>query len=100
MAPAAPGRRPNMEFVVGALVVVVVAQSALLGVIFRGLLRAAMSRTPGEFRKMELEAKKPKADPAPKVSQVDEAAAMVLSSFNEAVPYSPQPTMPHGLGGA
>lgn len=80
-----------MEFVVAALVVVVVAQSALLGVIFKGLLRAAMSRTPGEFRKMEAETKRPKAEPAPKVSQVDEAAAMVLSSI--------QATMPHGLGG-
>lgn len=80
-----------MEFVVASLVVVVVAQSALLGLIFKGLLRAAMSRTPGEFRKMELEAKRPKADPTPKGSQVDEAAAMVLSSI--------QATMPHGLGG-
>lgn len=92
MAPDAPGRPPNMEFVVGALVVLVAAQSALLGYIFKGLMRAAMSRTPGEYRKMELEAKKPKATPASQGSQVDEAAALVMSSI--------QATMPHGLGGS
>lgn len=91
MAPDAPGRPPSMEFVVGALVVLVAAQSALLGYIFKGLMRAAMSRSPGEYRKMELEAKKPKATPASQGS-TDEAAALVLSSF--------QATMPHGLGGS
>lgn len=69
-----------------ALVVVLVRQQ-------NTLFRAAMSRTPGEYRKLESAARRPA--PQPKV--IDEATALVLESVTSSD--DPREPMPHGLGG-
>lgn len=82
-----------LELVIGiqsllilGLVVAVVSQNARL-------MRAAMSRTPGEFRAAERAVKTP---PSPKKSvDLDEDVQMVLRSVTAG---STNP-MPHGLGG-
>lgn len=57
------------------------------------LMRAAMSRTPGEYRAAEKATRKPTPPPSKTLVEIDEAAQLVLSSMAE------MPTMPHGLGG-
>lgn len=57
------------------------------------LFRAAMSRTPGEYRKLEREAQRP----VPQHKGIDEATALVLESVTSSS--DGYHVMPHGLGG-
>lgn len=93
MALVDPGRLSDVEIVIliqsatiVALVVTVLRQQ-------NKLFNAAMSRTPGEYRKLEA---KPRVEAPKPPDQVDEAAAMVIASMAGDLPV---PTMPHGLGG-
>lgn len=84
-----------MEFVIATQAVVIVALSGLLVSTHARLFRAAMSRTPGEFRKAEATPKAPKKAPVPSsLVELDEDMQAVL----EAVTSGSSP-MPHGLGG-
>lgn len=60
------------------------------------LFRAAMSRTPGEYRKLEQAAAQKPTTPNPK-STFDEATALVLESVTSSG--EARVPMPHGLGG-
>lgn len=82
------------------LVILVLAATnvALVTVLVRQqntLFRAAMSRTPGEYRKLEQAAQRPA--PQPK-SGIDEATALVLESVMPS-DEDYRTAMPHGLGG-
>lgn len=84
-----------------ALLLVVLIEAAtivaLVTVLVRqqnSLFRAAMSRTPGEFRKLEQAAQRPAPQPKP---MIDEATALVLESVTSSDDSVAR--MPHGLGG-
>jgi hypothetical protein len=79
-----------LELVIGlqsalilGLVIVLVSQNARL-------MRAAMSRTPGEFRAAEKAATKPVSPQNKNLVDLDEATQLVLEAVSP---------MPHGLGG-
>lgn len=84
-----------MEFVIATQAVVIIALSGILVRSYDRLFRAAMSRTPGEYRAAEREAARKPQTPAPNANLVgiDEAAQAVLESMASDHP------MPHGLGG-
>lgn len=82
-----------MEIVIATQAVVIIALSGLILRTHDRLFRAAMSRTPGEYRAAERETVK--APPVPSNNNsvgIDEAAQAVIESM------SAHP-MPHGLGG-
>lgn len=83
-----------MEFVIATQAVVIVALSGLLVSTHARLFRAAMSRTPGEFRKAEAAPRAPKPQPNSTLVGIDEAAQAVLESMA-----ATDHPMPHGLGG-
>lgn len=83
-----------LELVIATQAVVIVALSGLLVSTHARLFRAAMSRTPGEFRKVEAQARTPKPQQTSTLVGIDEAAQAVLESMAPAHP------MPHGLGGS
>lgn len=83
-----------MEFVIATQAVVIIALAGLLISTHARLFRAAMSRTPGEFRKAEAAPKAPKPLINQNLVGIDEAAQAVLESMSSDHP------MPHGLGGS
>ena len=83
-----------MEFVIATQAVVIIALAGLLISTHARLFRAAMSRTPGEFRKAEAAPKAPKPLINQNLVVIDEAAQAVLESMASDHP------MPHGLGGS
>lgn len=83
-----------MEFVIVTQAVIIIALSGLILRTHDRLFRAAMSRTPGEYRAAERETVKKPQIPAPNaVVGIDEAAQAVLEAVTSGHP------MPHGLGG-
>lgn len=71
-----------LEFVIATQAVVILGLAVILASTHARLFRAAMSRTPGEYRKAEAD-KKPQPRPAPaSKGLVDEATAMVLAAVS------------------
>lgn len=86
---------PTIALVVGSQTLIIVALSAILIRTHERLWRVAMSRTPGEYRAAEKDAKRKITPPkSESVGDLDEATALVLASVTQGNP------MPHGLGGA
>lgn len=82
-----------LEFVIVTQTVLILGLVGLLLRTHDRLWRVAMSRTPGEFRAAEKQSVKPSAPLQKSVTEIDEAAQLVLASMSSG-------TMPHGLGGA
>lgn len=70
------------------LVVLLVRQNSVL-------FRAAMSRTPAEFRKFERDVRRPEKTA---LQQINEDAATILASMSDSDD-TPLRPMPHGFGG-
>lgn len=83
-----------LELVIVTQTVIIVALAGFMMNQYGRLFRAAMSRTPGEYRAAEKETTR-KAPTSPKnLVDLDEATQLVLESVTAGS--SP---MPHGLGG-
>ena len=82
-----------LEIVIASQGLVILGLVAVVIRTHERLWRVAMSRTPGEYRTAEKDAKKP-ASPKPQAMvELDEATQLVLESVTSSHP------MPHGLGG-
>lgn len=83
-----------LEVVIATQAVVIVAMAGFMMNQYARLMRAAMSRTPGEYRTAEKDAtRKPAPTPSKNMVDLDEATQLVLASVSAGSP------MPHGLGG-
>lgn len=72
-----------LEFVIATQAVVIIGLAAILASTHARLFRAAMSRTPGEYRKAEAEKiSRPKPVPSSSKGLVDEATATVLAAVS------------------